>query len=568
MVAQVPVPTKPYPNTAEMSRDEFEEAINRWVSEVGPVAEGMNDVAIEVNEAVATVDAAVEALASAKWITGTTYAIGDVRYSTLDFFNYRRKTAGAGSTDPSLDPTNWALLTKTANGGSDTTSSAIDISLSSTAGRLQIITMTAANKKVTLPAATALVKGSSIFVIRNAGNYRFAIRNNAAAFLCWLNPGQIISFGCSDISTAAGVWTLSGEKIERIYDGETAQSLNSVASTMINVAMLSATKAIAVYKNGTDNLGYAVIANYGSAAGTPVLISGVIEIDSIAVSMLTTTTAIAVYQNSSGAVSGHVLTISGDTISVGAVQSINATTGSYDCVSLATLSATKVLIGYHYTTGTFRERHLAISGNTITASAEVVAETSSTTTAFLGLDIVKPISSSKALTVTQQGSVWRLQDTSGTLPAPTGTALSVTVYGTVSPLVPGVCVLSTTRALMIRHKQAYLIDISGLTPVLLMIKSLPVDLVADGSHMHATKLDSTRAYVTWTGNYSGGMDARIITITSDDRILFSEVQEKIEPLINASVAQYIAVDMLDSTHVIQVYRNASNFLSAKVIEVN
>lgn len=50
------------------------------------------------------------AIASAnqtKWISGTTYAIGDEVWSPTDFQAYRRKTAGAGTTDPSADSTSW-----------------------------------------------------------------------------------------------------------------------------------------------------------------------------------------------------------------------------------------------------------------------------------------------------------------------------------------------------------------------------------------------------------------------------------------------------------------------------
>lgn len=48
--------------------------------------------------------------ANAVWVTGTTYAVGDLRYSPVDFQTYRRKTAGAGAIDPSLDTTNWAFM--------------------------------------------------------------------------------------------------------------------------------------------------------------------------------------------------------------------------------------------------------------------------------------------------------------------------------------------------------------------------------------------------------------------------------------------------------------------------
>jgi hypothetical protein len=44
---------------------------------------------------------------AAAWVSGTTYAIGDVVYSPIDYQDYRRKTDGAGTTDPSADTTNW-----------------------------------------------------------------------------------------------------------------------------------------------------------------------------------------------------------------------------------------------------------------------------------------------------------------------------------------------------------------------------------------------------------------------------------------------------------------------------
>lgn len=48
------------------------------------------------------------------WVSGTTYSIGDCRWSPATYLTYRRKTAGAGTTDPSLDSGNWALLSSPA----------------------------------------------------------------------------------------------------------------------------------------------------------------------------------------------------------------------------------------------------------------------------------------------------------------------------------------------------------------------------------------------------------------------------------------------------------------------
>ena len=64
--------------------------------------------AISASTAAAT---AAQAANASKWVTGTTYVEGDVRWSPTTWLSYRRKTAGAGSTDPASDTTNWAALT-------------------------------------------------------------------------------------------------------------------------------------------------------------------------------------------------------------------------------------------------------------------------------------------------------------------------------------------------------------------------------------------------------------------------------------------------------------------------
>lgn len=47
----------------------------------------------------------------AAWVSGTTYAVGNVVFSPIDFADYRRKTNGGGIIDPRNDPTNWSLIT-------------------------------------------------------------------------------------------------------------------------------------------------------------------------------------------------------------------------------------------------------------------------------------------------------------------------------------------------------------------------------------------------------------------------------------------------------------------------
>ena len=57
----------------------------------------------------ASASASATAAGATIWVSGTTYAIGDVRWSPATRYTYRRITNGAGTTDPSADPTNWTL---------------------------------------------------------------------------------------------------------------------------------------------------------------------------------------------------------------------------------------------------------------------------------------------------------------------------------------------------------------------------------------------------------------------------------------------------------------------------
>lgn len=59
--------------------------------------------------------AAADAAATANvpaWVSGTTYAQNVAVSSRVNQQTYRRRVAGAGTTDPANDPTNWAILTR------------------------------------------------------------------------------------------------------------------------------------------------------------------------------------------------------------------------------------------------------------------------------------------------------------------------------------------------------------------------------------------------------------------------------------------------------------------------
>lgn len=139
------------------------------------------------NSATLASSSAANAAASANapiWVSGTTYAIGDVRWSPATYYTYRRLTAGAGTTDPSADPTNWALA------GTMLLSLVVSTSTSNTMSRNQHLVLTnAALSTATLPATPT------------------------AGDTCWVTPGNgrtdnVIARNGSNIMGAAADYTI------------------------------------------------------------------------------------------------------------------------------------------------------------------------------------------------------------------------------------------------------------------------------------------------------------------------------------------------------------------------
>jgi len=64
--------------------------------------------------ALASENAAAASANVSQWVSGATYAVGANVFSPVNFQTYRRKIAGAGTTDPSSDSTNWEPLTSVA----------------------------------------------------------------------------------------------------------------------------------------------------------------------------------------------------------------------------------------------------------------------------------------------------------------------------------------------------------------------------------------------------------------------------------------------------------------------
>jgi hypothetical protein len=97
--------------------DAFLGALPTFQTEANALATDVNAKQVTASAAAVTASAAAAAATSAanvtKWVSGTTYAEGVVVFSPITYLSYRRKSAGAGTTDPSIDSANWAQVAGT-----------------------------------------------------------------------------------------------------------------------------------------------------------------------------------------------------------------------------------------------------------------------------------------------------------------------------------------------------------------------------------------------------------------------------------------------------------------------
>lgn len=95
---------------AAMIANAYTNAVDAFNSATAAAASAAASLTSANNSAASAIAATVTANA-VPWVSGTTYALNASVISQINFATYRRKTAaGSGTTDPSLDPTNYVLL--------------------------------------------------------------------------------------------------------------------------------------------------------------------------------------------------------------------------------------------------------------------------------------------------------------------------------------------------------------------------------------------------------------------------------------------------------------------------
>ena len=166
--------------------------------------------------------------------------------------------------------------------GATTTSSAVDITLTSASTQVQNVTMTAADKSVILPDATTMTtKGFPAFVIVNNGLYTITIRNGDGSGIATCIPANSIELNLISNSTSAGVWAkedasinVSATPFTTVKTGTTGvvgsiYTYGTFKLDGISASKISSTSALITYHAGTSNRDiYGVVVSYSGSTIT------------------------------------------------------------------------------------------------------------------------------------------------------------------------------------------------------------------------------------------------------------------------------------------------------------
>jgi hypothetical protein len=378
-------------------------------------------------EAAASAVAAISAANVAVWVSGTTYAQYICVISPANYLTYRRKVAGAGTTDPSADGTNWVVVAN--NTGLGGTAITGNVTLTSSSDAAMTVTPSTHGLYITLPAATTCVEASLLFSIYNAGDYDYGVKDSAGTQLGWIRPRTGAVIGLSDSSTSAGVWAYYGLEKVGITASKITSSLTGVDAGIIAVELDSDRTC---YLFGQTNC-YGIVYNSATCTwGSASLIRATIQAVAYRAILSTTDQVLVISSNTTTGVEAVTLTISGTGITVNSGTKATATlAGNYAAFSqlVSVPAQSAFVIGYGRATNMSAIRAITISGTTPTISSELALLT---TTAEAPIMFVS-------------GSVVRTVNATSTLL----TATPATISGSSTP-VAGTPVNETTTAANIR----------------------------------------------------------------------------------------------------------------------
>lgn len=503
------------------------------------------------------------------WVSGKTYSIGDNSWSPVDFQTYKRKTAGAGTTDPSADTTNWARVNLTPQAGdAQETTTASSITLTAASGRLQAVNMTATLMSVVLPVATTLQLGGPLYVIKNTGSYTFSVRDASSNLLTAIAPGQCAVFYLSNNSASAGTWAVGDHSVvAALYPG-VVTTINAVGTiTSTTVVALSATQAIVMYQVS------ALKARTLNIVGTAITMGAELAVDASAATLCYGLCALSATQAIASYVVGSVLktctlNVSGTSLSAGAVLT-PGTTASVTGVTVTALTSTTAVMAYQE--GTNTQIHcmtLTVSGTTLTNGAESTGVASGSG-AFPN---IVTLSATLALVIWNVSGLFKAATVSIS-----GTSATINAVLTVTTLSNGgasVAALSATQAVVMYGYNspfavtAALLDISGTNVSVTSSTQIAGDMTNyTTSSSPVARVSATQCVaMLWPSVAGNSVQACLLTIVNG-ALLESSRKQFAGPVTTSLAINSPQLSPLSATQFVAVYGGVSGYPVANTLEL-
>lgn len=262
----------------------------------------------------------------------------------------------------------------TGRSGGTTTSSAVDITLTSSSDQVQSVSMTATNKAVILPNATTLTEGVAVFQIVNSGANVFSIKNADSAILASVSPGQSVLLTLVDNSTSAGKWANAITYFSTSMPAFGVSSSGS-ASADLRIAALSSSLVVIGYDDGASNA-YLIAASISGSTvtwGSPVSVLNTSGASINVIQGMSSTQGFVGYSYYSGGNSANYcrgFSVSGTTITLGTQTTLQSNSLNVPCVVTGAYTQGGYCVftyrGYSYN-GYIRTA--TISGTTLTLGA-------------------------------------------------------------------------------------------------------------------------------------------------------------------------------------------------------
>jgi hypothetical protein len=242
-----------------------EAAANRDSAEASKVAAAISETNAATYAANATTSAnnASSSSTAPLWVSGTTYAVNDKRVSPVTGQVYRRKVAGAGTTDPSLDSTNWYAVLLDADTQYPSIKPTLNLDFANS-GKL--------DPRITFTRASTATYFDKLGVLRTASNNepRFdydpvtleakgllieETRQNLALWNRDLTNAVWVKTGCSVLKNQVGLdGTVEASTITATASNATIlQTISSASNTRITSAYVKRVSGVGAIQMTQDN---------------------------------------------------------------------------------------------------------------------------------------------------------------------------------------------------------------------------------------------------------------------------------------------------------------------------